>query len=177
MNTRLAFVAISTLALAACGDSGVVEDPSDPEQIAAATANLPTPQAGEYRITGDLVDLQVEGVSDQEAQMMRTMFEGMFAQERTQCLSQDDIDEGHQQLLEGLTNTGEGCEYTAYAVSGNTIDATMQCNDTNGTSGTMEFDGTVTETSQNITLAMDMTAEGQGFDMTLNMTQERVGDC
>lgn len=179
MNTKLALVAVSTLALAACGDSGVVEDPSDPEQIAAATANLATPQAGEYRMRVELVEFELPGASQEEQETTRSFMEMMNGQEQTFCMTEEMAEEGYQEFLENLNQGMEGCEFSSFSVEGDTLDADMVCDDGAGSTGTMEFAGTISETSQDMTISMDMAneAEGQSMRMVMRNTAERVGEC
>lgn len=170
---------IAGLALAACGDSGAVDDPSDPSQIADATADLPKPQAGEYRMTGELVSLEIPGASDSEVAMLRGIMEAGATQESTFCMTQEEADEGYREFLENLSEGTDGCEFTEFSVNGNALAATMQCDDGQGNSGNMEYSGTISETSQDMTVTMDMAnaAEGQSMRMVLRNQTERVGDC
>ncbi|WAT17787.1 DUF3617 domain-containing protein [Aurantiacibacter sp. MUD11] len=170
---------VAGLALVACGDSGAVEDPSDPEQIAAATADLPKPLAGEYRMTGELVELAVPGASDEEIQMIRGIMEMAATQERTFCMTQEEADEGYREFLENLSEGTDECEFSEFSVNGNTLAATMQCDDGAGSTGTMEFGGNISETSQDMTVTMDMAnaEEGDSMRMVLRNQTERIGDC
>lgn len=171
---------IAGLALAACGDSGTVEDPSDPEQIAAATRDLPKPQPGEYRTSGELVEFEMPGASEEEVQMLRGMMESGATQERTFCMTQEEADSGYREFLENLQQGSDECEFTEFSVSGNSLDATMSCDDGSGSTGTMAFGGTISETSQDMTVTMDMNnamMEGQSMRMVMRTTSERIGDC
>ncbi|MGB3795330.1 MAG: DUF3617 domain-containing protein [Alteraurantiacibacter sp.] len=172
-------IAASSLALTACGDSGAVEDPSDPAQIEAATQDLPKPQPGEYRTSGELVELDLPGASDEELQMMRGIMEQGATQERTFCMTQEEADEGYREFLENLQQGSDECQFTDFSVSGNKLDATMACDDGAGATGTMAFGGTISENSQDMTVTMDMqnpNAEGN-MRMVMKTLSERIGDC
>ncbi|WP_338243709.1 DUF3617 domain-containing protein [Aurantiacibacter hainanensis] len=170
---------IAGLALVACGDSGTVEDPSDPAQIEAATRDLPKPQAGEYRTSGELVEFQMPGASEEEMQMLRGFMETSATQERTFCMTQEEADSGYREFLENLQQGSDECEFTEFTVSGNSLNATMSCDDGSGSTGTMGFAGTISETSQDMTVSMDMDSamEGQSVRMVMRTTSERIGDC
>lgn len=170
---------VAGLILAACGDSGVVEDPSDPAQIEAATQDLPKPQAGEYRMSGELVEFEVPGASEEELAMIRGIMEMGATQERTFCMTQEEADEGYREFLENLQDGSDQCEFTSFSVSGNQLDAAMACDDGAGATGTMEFGGTISETSQDMTVTMNMANEGEGesMRMVLRNRSERIGDC
>lgn len=176
--TAMLFAA-STLTLTACGESGTVDDPSDPAQIEAATQDLPKPQPGQYRTSGELVELEIPGASDDELQMMRGIMEQGATQERTFCMTQEEADEGYREFLENLQQGSDECQFTDFAVSGNNLDATMACDDGEGATGTMAFGGTISETSQDMTVTMDMqnpSADGQ-MRIVMRTLSERVGDC
>lgn len=167
------------ISLAACGDSGTVEDPSDPDQIEAATQDLPRPQPGEYRTTGELVELELPGASEEEVAMMRGIMEQGATQGRTFCMTQEEADEGYREFLDNMAQDSDECEFTQFAVAGDNLDATMTCNDGAGSTGTMSFAGTISETSQDMTVTMDMenAGEGQSMRMVLRNRSERIGDC
>ncbi|MWV28570.1 DUF3617 family protein [Erythrobacter sp. GH3-10] len=171
--------AASTLALSGCGDFGTVEDPSDPAQIEAATKDLPKPQPGEYRTTGELVELDIPGASEDELQMMRGIMEQGATQQRTFCMTQEEADDGYREFLENLQQGSDECQFTDFAVSGNKLDATMACDDGKGSTGTMAFGGTISETSQDMTVTMDMKnpASDGAMRMVMRTQSERVGDC
>ncbi|MFB0610850.1 DUF3617 domain-containing protein [Aurantiacibacter poecillastricola] len=179
MNFKFALCASAVFALAACGDSGTVEDPNDPAQIEAATRDLPKPQPGEYRTTGELVELELPGASEEEVQMMRGIMEQGAAQDRTFCMTQEEADQGYQEFLDNMAQGSDECEFTEFTVSGDNLDATMACDDGAGSVGTMSFGGTISETSQDMTVTMDMenAGEGQAMRMVLRNRSERIGEC
>ena len=168
------------LALAACdGGNVVVDDPSDPEQIAAASATLPQPEPGEYTGSMEISEFSMDGVEEEQQALMRAAIEGMSGQERTTCITPEMAEEGYQEFLANLNQGAEGCEFTSFTVEGDTLSADMQCDDDAGTSGTMQLTGTVTSTSQDMTVRMDMTdsAQNQTMRMTMRNQMERTGDC
>lgn len=179
MQFKIALAATASLALAACGNSGTVDDPSDPAQIEAATQDLPRPQAGEYRMTGELLEIEIPGASEEELSMFREIMAAGAEQEQTFCMTQEEADAGYEEFLENLQQGSDQCEFTSFAVSGDTLDAQMACDDGAGATGTMAFGGTISETSQDMTVTMNMNneAEGESMRMVLRNKSERIGEC
>lgn len=183
-NTAGLLVLASAFALSACGGEATgggvaVDDPSDPEQIAAALEGMKKPQPGEYSVSAELVDFEMVGASDEEANAMRSIMELGMQSGSTFCMTEEMAQEGYDDYLDNLQGPNENCEYDSFSVNGDEIEASMTCNDPAGGSGTLQFSGTITETSSSIRVAMDMedSASGQGLKMTLANTTERVGDC
>ncbi|WP_340589448.1 DUF3617 domain-containing protein [Erythrobacter alti] len=180
MRFSTVLIATSALALAACGDSETtVDDPSDPEQLAAASENLPTPQPGEYRTTGTLVEFDLPGAPAEEVEMMRGFMEMGAAQTQTMCITEEQAEKGFDDFLSAMQDLPDDCAFSEFTVSGDMLDATMSCDDNSGSSGTVHFAGTVTETSQDMTVSMDMNdaTQGRAMRMVIRNQTERVGDC
>lgn len=181
MRANLFLVAAAPLALAltACDSGTVVEDPSDPEQIAEAMGDLPTPQAGEYSVTGELIEFDIPGLGEDEAGMMRGLFEGSLASAQTFCMTEEMIGEGGQDWITKSQNVPEGCEFTSYETTANSFDAEMTCS-AEGNEGTVKIAGTVSSTTQDMRMEMDMANPmlGDGtMRMVLETQSQRVGDC
>ena len=102
MRISSIFAASSLLVLAACGDSGTVDDPSDPDEVAAAAETIAKPQPGQYRTIAELVEFDIPGASEEEVQMMRGFVESSAAQEQTFCMTQEKADEGFQEFLSAM---------------------------------------------------------------------------
>lgn len=179
MRIQMVLAAASAFTLAACGGGGTVDDPSDPDQVAAAIENMTKPEPGEYTTKSELVDFEMPGVPEQDAKMMRGLMEMGTSQEQTMCITQEMVEDGYQEYVKQLQNFGDECKYTSFDASGGRLDAELACNDPSGGEGTISFSGTVGETEQDMTVTMDMKdpASGQGMKMTLNSKTTRVGDC
>ncbi|AKQ41733.1 hypothetical protein CP97_06425 [Aurantiacibacter atlanticus] len=179
MRISSIFAASSLLVLAACGDSGTDDDPSDPDEVAAAAETIAKPQPGQYRTIAELVEFDIPGASEEEVQMMRGFVESSAAQEQTFCMTQEKADEGFQEFLSAMQDNSEECTFSEFKVDGEALDATMNCDDGAGSSGTITFDGTISETKQNMTVTMDMSnpGEGQSMRMVMRNTTERTGEC
>lgn len=170
---------VPLFALAACGDSGAVDDPSDPDQMAAAMEDIARPQPGEYRTTSELVEFEMPGVPEEEAQMMRSIFEMGASQPTTFCMTEEMAEAGFREFLTASQEENQECEYTAFDASGGQLSATMTCDDGQGSTGTIEFEGSISETEQDMTMTMNMAnaAEGQDMRMVLRNRSERIGEC
>ncbi|QZH75574.1 MAG: DUF3617 domain-containing protein [Erythrobacter sp.] len=179
MRISTLIAAASIFALTACGDSGTVEDPGDPDQVAAAMADIAKPQPGEYTTTGELIDFEISGASEEEQAMMRGFMEMGAAQTQTICITEEQADAGFEEFLGAMQENSDECTFTNFSVDGDTLDATMNCDDGAGSTGTIEFGGTIAETSQDMTVTMNMTnaTEGQTMRMVLRNQTERVGEC
>lgn len=170
---------LAGLALAACGDSGTVEDPAnDPEGVAEAMANLPKPEAGEYRTTGELVEVSVPGMSEEKTAMMRELMTGMFAEPQSQCLTAEQAEDGYESMVGKLGQNNEGCEMATFNATSDGFSATMNCDDGEGNVGTMTYEGEVTSTSMDATMTIDGTDPNMGdLRMVVRLQSERVGEC
>jgi beta-xylosidase len=181
MRIQMVLAAASVMALAACDSSvgGPVADPTDPAQVEAAFNSLAKPTPGEYSSKSELIEFAMPGASEEEAQMMRSLMELGTSQEMSMCITQEQLDEGFQQYIDSLKEFDETCEYTSLDVSNSQFNGTMNCKEQSGASGTVEFNGSITDTEQDITVSMDMSdpASGAGMQMKLRTVTKRVGDC
>ncbi|MBH5322039.1 DUF3617 domain-containing protein [Aurantiacibacter sediminis] len=179
MRFAIMGIAASAFALTACGGPQSAEDPSDPEQVAEVAAGLATPQPGQYRTTGELVEFDMPGAPEEQVQMMRGMMEMNTGQEEVICITEEQADEGFQEFLVAMNDNADTCTFSEFTVDGDQLNAAMQCDDGRGSMGSVSFDGIITETSQDMTVTMDMenAAEGQGIRMVVRNQTERLGDC
>lgn len=176
---RAILATAATFALIACGGGGAVDDPNDPEQVAEAAGELPQMQAGEWSMKGELVEFEVGGSNEQEAQMARGFMEAMFAQTMTQCISEEDAEEGHQKMAQMMQNNPENCDMKKFETSSSSFDAEMSCSE-NGTTSNVGISADVTSTSQDMTMTIDgenPAAPGEDMRMVIRMQSERIGDC
>lgn len=167
-------------ALTACGGETVVEDPGDPAQIAEAMAALPEPEPGEYSITGELVEIDIPGASEEEIGMMRGLFSAGLSTTQSFCMTPEMASKGHQEWITQSQNVPEGCEFSEYKTSGDGFDATMACSGNDGTSGTIKLTGAVTATSNDMRMEMDMAnpmQQGGNMRMVVETKSKRTGDC
>ena len=179
MRITTALAAISAIALTACGDSGTVDDPSDPEQVAAAADRLAKPQPGQYQMTAELVEFSVSGASEEEQEMMNAMFQPGTQQTNSFCLTEEEADQGFTEFVTAMENVPEECEFSNFTVEDNALNATMSCDDNQGNTGDVQFEGTVSETGSDMRMTMDMTTapDDRTVRMVMRNTTERTGEC
>lgn len=180
LNLLLVAAAPLALALSACSGETVVDDPSDPEQVAKAMSSLPEPQAGEYTMKGELIEFSIPGASEQEMGMMRGMFEAGLKEGQTYCMTEEMVKQGYKEWLTQSQNVPDGCEFSDYKTTSDSFDAVLACNNANGTNGTVKLTGKVTKTSQDMRMEMDMTSPNEGpgsMRMVMETKTTRVGEC
>lgn len=176
----LSIAAFATLTLGACSDETSVDDPNDPEQVAAAAQTLVKPQPGQYEVTSELIEFEMPGLGEDEQQMMRGMMEGGFSQTTSYCLTPEEADKGWQDAVENMQNAEGECEYSRFETSGDTLNAEMSCNNTDGSTAEMTMTGELSETGQDITMAMSGRSPempGGEMNMTMRMVSKRTGEC
>ncbi|WP_172799911.1 DUF3617 domain-containing protein [Croceicoccus bisphenolivorans] len=181
--TRLVVIGTATLALAACGSDNTPETGDDAsaggmseQAIAAEMKQAVRPQPGEYSSTMKLVELDVPGLPEAQVSQMRSMMEGAMGKTQTYCLTKEEADKGFEEMAK---QTQDNCKIESFDANRGNFTGKMSCADENS-SGTMTMSGTGTETGSDMTMAMDMTAQGLPggkMAMTLNVVSKRVGDC
>ena len=174
---RIAFAAASLamLALAACGDE-TVADPTDPDSVAAASANLPDPEPGQYRSVGELVEFEVADAPAEQTEMLREMMGQMFSQPQEQCMTEAEAEEGYRGFIEQM-NDNQSCELQNYETTSSTFTARLACSQ-DGAEHTVDVNGEVSGTSMDMTMAMQGNFPQMGETrMVLRMQSERIGDC
>ena len=101
MRIAIAVTGLAALSLAACNDAETVADTGDPESVAAASAELPNPEPGQYRSVGELVKFEVADVPPEQVEMVRGMMGEVFAREQLQCITRVD-DSFDTQIIEAV---------------------------------------------------------------------------
>jgi hypothetical protein len=180
MRNRMIFASIAAFGLAACGgaqqdDGGAAGDSSiSTEDVAAmANANAIRPDAGQYRVTMEVLEVDIPGAPEGAASMMRNMMGG---QTHTYCLRQEDVEKGFEEMArQGQEGS---CSFQRFDVDGGRFDAEMICKDNGQGSMTMTMQGQGTRTSSEVDMTMKGNLAGMG-DSTIRMRaqHERIGDC
>ncbi|NVE93532.1 DUF3617 domain-containing protein [Altererythrobacter lutimaris] len=177
MHTRYLPLAALSLGLAACGSD--TPDSSDGETISMeevadrAESSAIKPEPGKYSLTMEVLEIDIPGAPPEAAEMMRGM---MSQQSQDYCLTQEDVDQGFEQMAR--QGQDENCTFERFDISGGEIDAKMSCDIPGQGTMTMTMDGSATATSS----VMDMTMQGNMTGMgesTIRMkaSHERIGDC
>ena len=176
MRIAIAVTGLAALSLAACNDAETVADTGDPESVAAASAELPNPEPGQYRSVGELVKFEVADVPPEQVEMVRGMMGEVFAREQLQCITQEQSDEGYRGFVREM-GQNDSCELTDYQTSSSSFTAKLTCSQ-DGANYTTDVNGDVSGTQMDMTMAMNGTFPDMGeTSITLRMRSERVGDC
>ncbi|WP_338446413.1 DUF3617 domain-containing protein [Pelagerythrobacter marensis] len=170
----------SALALAACGSEP--DEPKTADEVVAAADKLVKPRPGLYRSSAEIVDFDIPGVAPDQAARMREMAAGLQGQERTQCLTQDQADEGFRRIVRGLGEGDDGvsCEFSQFDAQGSDLDAKLTCSGPGDASSDMTIDGTVEAESSRMRMEMRQKSAaipGGEMRMTMQVVSERVGEC
>ena len=178
---RIAIAAAASLTLAACGGSTSADADGDGEitmeEAAAKTADMVKPQPGKYRATVEFVDIEMPGAPQQVQDMMRGMFD-QGPQTHEHCLTEEEAERGFEEMARQAREDDSNCRFEKFDADGGRIDAVMNCNTGGQGAARMTMQGTGDETSSQMTMTMD--AEGPGGEtmkMTMQSSQERIGDC
>ena len=130
-------------------------------------------EPGNWEATSRMTDIQLPpGMPPQAADMMRQIMggEGRTAQN---CVTQDDLDNSPQRVFE---ETNGECRYSEFEMSGGTIHAVAQCTSDQGVMD-MKMDGTYTNTTYDMTMAMQGDMGMGPMTMTFDVTGRRLGEC
>ena len=166
----------ATLALVACGsaDGGSDTDGdgtvSQAEMDAAiANADEVKPEPGKYRVNMEVTEVDLPGAPDQIISMLRSNMN----REYDMCITPEEAENGFRDAL----SQQDGCEVRRFRIDGGDIDMAMVC-DQAGEGMEFAMTGEVTPTTSDLDMTMNGNAPGMGeMTMTMNYTQERVGDC
>jgi len=175
-----AVMALSTsLALAACGDSGGADADGDgkitqAEVIAEMADGSPVAmRPGEWEQTFEFTSAEIPGLPAEAQEMMKERMGSSFTSKA--CLTEKDVAKPDADFFSGQTDNN--CTYDKFDRSGNAIEMQLTC-DTGGGIATMVMNGEFGE--DEYTMAMDNTVSGTPMgDMTMKgtMTARRIGDC
>lgn len=178
MGGRYFWAAVLPLALAACGGEQPAGDEGGDISMADAAErmadNAVKPMAGEYRLTVEVLEVNIPGAPANIADMMRQQ---MAAQPSQYCLTQEQVDKGFEEMARQGQESGD-CSFNRFEVSGGSIDAEMVCNAAGQGTMTMTISGEGTPTRSVMETNMQGNM-GEMGDMTIKAraTHERIGDC
>ncbi|MFN2101250.1 DUF3617 domain-containing protein [Altererythrobacter sp. MF3-039] len=174
----MALVPVMAAALGACGsdpvDTNADGEISVAEAAARAEASGMKPLAGEYKVTVEVLEVNIPGAPADMADMMRN---AMGSSSHTYCMTQEEVDKGFEEMAR-QSQEGQDCSFERFEVDGGEIDGKMICNVDGQGSMTMTMKGTGGETRSEMDMTMQGNVAGMG-DMTMRMktTHERQGDC
>lgn len=171
---------VAAIVLAACG-SGDADTDADGalsgEEIAAEAEGMVQPRPGQYRTTLELLEFNAPGLPEEAKQQMQQAFASGLAEGNTFCMTEAQAAEnGPREMVENLAESD--CQMTTFNVSGNSVNAEMQCANETGGVNTVKMQGEMTAESS--TMTMDMAPElpgTEGMAMKMRVSSQRVGDC
>lgn len=170
--------ASSALLLAACGSSESEADQGaiSMEEVAEAAKDMPSPVAGQYESTVELLAIDVPGMPEDAKAQMKAAAAQSLSQGNSFCLTEEEAAKGAEQMVQNMADST--CSFERFDVSGSSIDAKMSCSGEGGMQGRVALKGTMSSTDSSMT--MDMTQagpNGQEMTMTMKVDSKRVGDC
>ncbi|RGP41191.1 hypothetical protein BPTFM16_01487 [Altererythrobacter insulae] len=176
---RKALIGLAPVLMIAAGCSGDAPESEGGEGLSMAevaeraAGSTIKPEPGQYRMTMEVLDVDIPGAPPQAAEMMRGMMGGQTSE---YCLSQADVDKGFEEMAR--QGQDENCTFANFDIDGGDIDAKMTCDVPGQGTVTMTLDGTGTPTSSEMEMTMQGNMTGMG-DSTIKMktTHERIGDC
>ena len=169
---RMAVIAGLAIGLAGCsGEKGAeAEGTAAASAPAEAAVKAFKPEPGLYRATITMTGIEVPG--------MPAEMEGHGAGMTTtteDCLTQEEVDKGVEELLKQGQNGA--CTYEKFAYAGGKFDGVMLCKTGQG-AARMEMAGTATSTATEFTASTKMNFDGVGeATMTFTAKHERIGEC
>lgn len=163
--------------LAGCGS-----DPMSAEDVLGAAGNLQTPRAGLYLTHTKLLKFEMPGLPPAEADRFRTQMAGMSAQPQQSCVTQEQAQDGFEDMLKTI---GEGvngltCGFQRFETDPPKLDALMVCEGAAAMSAEIAFNGTADATSMDLNMTMDASSPvipGQTMQMKFAVSAEHIGDC
>jgi hypothetical protein len=175
MRKSIAFLALSTFALAACGQSGsdgtAGGKSADPGKTAAEMVFQFQP--GQYRTAIKIDKIEIPGMPAAAAAQMKGMMGKPI--ELEYCMSPEKAATGAEAMKENMAK-GK-CRFEKFEAKGGTVDSVMVC-DSDGMAIRTTSNGTYTPTGSVIKGSGDMAGPGgQKMHIEQTVTMERIGDC
>lgn len=175
MRTTIALLALSTVALAACGQSG--SDSSapvqtvDPGKSAAEVAFQFQP--GQYRTTIKVDKYDIPGMPAAVLEQMKGAMGKPI--EMTYCMSPEKAAMGTEAMKENMAQAK--CQFEKFEARGGTVDSVMVC-DSQGMKIRSTSQGTYSPTGSVVKATGDLAGPGgQKIHVEQTITMERTGDC
>ncbi|ALE16126.1 hypothetical protein AMC99_00823 [Altererythrobacter epoxidivorans] len=180
MRAPLFLMPLTALALAACGEEASDVSPDEGEAISVeeavkrAEGAAIKPEPGQYRVSMEVLEIDIPGAPPQAAAMMRDM---MGSQSHEYCLKPEDVEKGFEETVR-QSQKDSNCTFSKFDVDGSSIDAKMTCTGEGQGTMTMELQGEGSPTRSVMEMTMQGNMTGMG-DSTIRMktTHERIGDC
>ena len=179
MIRRLAPILALTLSLAGCGtaeegDGSNSESISMEAAAARARDSHMKPEPGLYRVTTQLLELDVPGAPQGAMEAMRGMMAG---QSHEYCLKQEDVDKGFEEMAR-QTQENKDCSFERFDLDKGNFDGRMVCNVPGQGRMTITMNGEGTSASSTMETRMEGDFSGMGRStIRMRASHERIGDC
>lgn len=179
MINRLAPAMALAVALAACGSAEEGEG-SNAESISMKDAAQRAkdsdmkPRPGQYRVTMQLLELDLPGAPQGVMEAMRGRMAG---QTHEYCLRQEDVDKGFEQMAR-QTQENKDCTFERFDIDNGRFDGRMVCNvqGQGRMTITMKGEGGPTGSTMETRMEGDFVGMGQSA-IRMRASHERIGDC
>ena len=136
-----------------------------------ALAAPPSVQPGRWESTTQIVEIEAPGLPPQAAQMMKGR-----SMKFNYCVTPEDAADGPKKMLEQSQKSNGECKMLKYEISGNRMDAEMQCSSKDMGTSRITMLGEFSETAYNVD--MSMSSNGGPFQrMVSSIKAKRLGAC
>jgi hypothetical protein len=176
MRTVHALPLAAAILLAACGGNEEAAEGVAAGDAAEEAAELVQLRPGEYRVSLELLEFDMPGLTD-EAKQQAQQFYSSGLTGHTFCMTpQDAANNGAEQMVKSMTDSD--CTTKSFNVSGGSVVSEMQCAMDGGITSTMRMEGQITTESSTMTMDTTQTVPGAGETRTkMKVTSQRIGDC
>ena len=169
----LAAVSLMALPLAGCSGDIDLTNASIPE-VAAATASLAKPEAGQWRTDTRLVSFDAGADKTPTAAAIRDQIGDTRTTEA--CLTDEEA--GKPLFGDLSTAAGANCRFRRFALKGEQLDAEMACRNAGGETLTVSQKGRYSSTNVDLTATVRRGGvAAQAGGMVTRIVARRLGDC
>lgn len=177
---RFATLTAAAVVLSACssGSDDVDADGdgtiSEAEAKSAAARVRPL-EAGEYKMSMELLEIVDPTLSEEEIAQARKFFSAMSGMAPAKCLSEEEAAEGMTGVAEGLQNGN--CTTDKLTTNADGMQGEMTCKGDNGPAK-VSINSTSTGTESTMTMkVVEPTGQGSDKSVTMKIGMTRTGDC
>ena len=176
---RLALtLALASLALASCGSSDDADTDGDGavsvDEVRAATAKITPLEAGQYKMTMELVELVDPSMSEQDIAQAKEFMGAMGGMAPPRCLTEEEASKGMVGVAEQM-QSGD-CTMDSLTSNADGMKADMTCKAATG-DAKVSLASTFTGTSSEMTMTAIEPSEQGEKKVTMKVTMNRTGDC
>ncbi|MCC7393946.1 MAG: DUF3617 domain-containing protein [Sphingomonadaceae bacterium] len=158
------------------GDSsGKAVDP------AKAMADAPEVEPGQYEASMEIVKLEIPGMPAEMQTKMREQMAGVTGVQHRYCVTAEQARRGREDMARQMANAPGGCRFTTFDVSGENVNAAMQCDALpSGGRMTMTMTGTMGANASDMTVKQNASVPNTpvgNMETEMRIRTRRIGDC